>query len=72
MPCYAVYAARVGGGTSMKATTAELAGIQEVLERKQADLVHVLRRPLCIQCQEAADRGGQEAEDVSETLVNAA
>jgi DnaK suppressor protein len=28
--------------------------------------------PLCIQCQEAADRGGQEAEDVSETLVNAA
>jgi DnaK suppressor protein len=128
----------------MKATTAELAGIQEVLERKQADLVHVLRRrdgitieksadqmdeiqyaserdlairnvdresallrhvkaalrrihdgsfgtcmdcestispkrlaavpwaPLCIQCQEAADRGGQEAEDVSETLVNAA
>jgi len=27
---------------------------------------------LCIQCQEAADRDGQEAGDVSETLVNAA
>ena len=26
----------------------------------------------CIQCQEAADRDGQEAGDVSETLVNAA
>ena len=26
----------------------------------------------CIQCQEAADRKGQEPEDVSETLVNAA
>ena len=26
----------------------------------------------CIQCQEAADREGQEAEDVSETLDNAA
>src|ERR1039458_10074763 len=26
----------------------------------------------CIQCQEAADRDGQEANDVSETLVNAA
>jgi DnaK suppressor protein len=26
----------------------------------------------CIQCQEAADREGQEPEDVSETLVNAA
>ena len=28
--------------------------------------------PRCIQCQEAADRGGQERTDVSETLVNAA
>ena len=128
----------------MKATTAELAGIQEILERKEAELVHVLRRrdgitieksadqmdeiqyaserdlairnvdresallrqvkaalrrihdgsfgtcmdcesaispkrlaavpwaPRCIQCQEAADREGQEPEDVSETLVNAA
>jgi DnaK suppressor protein len=26
----------------------------------------------CIQCQETADREGQEAEDVSETLINAA
>ena len=29
-------------------------------------------RQRCIQCQEAADREGQEPEDVSETLVNAA
>jgi DnaK suppressor protein len=28
--------------------------------------------PRCIQCQEAADRNGQEAADVSEALVNAA
>ena len=28
--------------------------------------------PRCIQCQEAADRQGQEPEDVSETLFNAA
>ncbi len=28
--------------------------------------------PRCIQCQEAADRDGLEADDVSETLVNAA
>jgi DnaK suppressor protein len=28
--------------------------------------------PRCIQCQEVADRDGQEAEDGSETLVNAA
>src|ERR1035438_4531132 len=28
--------------------------------------------PRCIQCQETADHDGQEADDVSETLVNAA
>jgi len=129
----------------MKATTpAELAGIQEVLERKVAELVHVLRNrdgiaieksadqmdeiqyaserdlaignvdrestllghvkaalrrihdgsfgvcadcesaispkrlvaipwaPRCIQCQEAADRNGLEAAEVSEALDNAA
>ena len=28
--------------------------------------------PRCIQCQEAADGDGQETEDISETLVNAA
>jgi DnaK suppressor protein len=128
----------------MKATPAELAGVQEILERKAAELVHVLRKrdgiaieksadqmdeiqyaserdlairnvdresrllrqvkaalrrlhdgtfgtcldcesaisprrlaavpwaPLCIQCQESADRNGQEAADGSEALVNAA
>jgi DnaK suppressor protein len=128
----------------MRATSAELAGIQEILERQMAETVHVLRKrdgitieksadevdeiqyaserdlairnvdrestllrqvkaalrrirdrsfgtcmdcesaispkrlaavpwaPRCIQCQEAADRDGREADDVSETLVNAA
>ena len=128
----------------MKATTAELSGLQEILERKAVELVGVLRRrdgitieksadqmdeiqyaserdlairnvdrestllrqvkaalrrihdggfgacidcesaispkrlaavpwaPRCIQCQEGADHGGQEADDVSETLLNAA
>ena len=128
----------------MKATPAELAGIKTILERKVAELVHVLRtrdgitieksadqmdeiqyaseRDLairnvdrestllrqvkaalqrigdgsfgtcmdcesaispkrlaavpwaarCIQCQQTADHDGQEADDVSETLVNAA
>ena len=128
----------------MRATSAELAGIQEILERQMGETVHVLRKrdgitieksademdeiqyaserdlairnvdrestllrqvkaalrrirdgsfgtcmdcesaispkrlaavpwaPRCIQCQEAADRDGREADDVSETLVNAA
>jgi len=128
----------------MKVTSAELGGIQEILEQKAAELVHVLRKrdgiaieksadqmdeiqyaserdlairnvdressllrqvkaalrrirdgsfgtcmecesaispkrlaalpwaQRCIQCQEAADCDGLEAEDVSEALVNAA
>ncbi len=128
----------------MKVTTAELAGVQEILETKQAELIRVLRKrdgiaieksadqmdeiqyaterdlairnvdrdstllrqvkaalgrirdgsfgtcidcesaisprrlaavpwaPRCIQCQEAADRDGLEADDVREALVNAA
>ena len=128
----------------MKATTPEFAGIQEILERQVAELVHVVRRRdgitieksadqmdeiqyaserdlairnvdrestmlrhvkaalrriddgsfgicidcdsaispkrlvavpwavRCIECQEVADRDGQEANDVSETLGNAA
>jgi len=73
-----------------------MGGVQEILERKQAELVRVLRKrdgiameksaaigpkrveavpwaSRCIQCQEGADRDGQERTDlVSETLVNAA
>jgi DnaK suppressor protein len=128
----------------MKPTTADLAGIQEVLDRKLSELVHVLQRrdgitieksadqmdeiqyaterdlairnvdrdsallrqvkaalrrihsgdfgacieceeaispkrlaavpwaTRCIRCQEAADREGQEPDEVSEALVNAA
>jgi DnaK suppressor protein len=128
----------------MKVTPAELAGIQEVLERRAAELLHVLRKrdgitieksadqmdeiqyaterdmairnvdresalqrqvkaallrihdgsfgtcmdcesaispkrlaavpwaPRCIQCQEIADREGEEGADANEALVNAA